>query len=125
MNMYNGNIGESPSDNLFAGMTIPVEVKSVKLKKGQGILLRGTVVGIETESGLAVVVDSGATTGSQNADSILTDDVDTTLSDVVATAYSSGLFNRNAIFVGGSDTAEKHETQLRKMGIYLKDNLGG
>lgn len=123
-NLYTGVVGESTYDNLFAGTSVPVNIKSIKLKAGQGILVRGTVVGIETTSGLAVVTTSSKTDGTQVADSILTDTVDTGTTDaVVATAYSSGLFNRNALIVGAADTVEKHETQLRELGIYLKDNL--
>jgi len=118
----NGDVGEIGYDNLFAGASIPVETKSIRLKSGQGVLLRGTVVGIITASGLAVKVNSTATDGSESADCILTDDVDTT-AEVVTTGYVSGLFNRKALIFGGTDTADKHERTLRTLGILLKDNL--
>ncbi|EPR10599.1 head decoration protein, partial [Ruminiclostridium papyrosolvens] len=103
----------------------PVDVKAVTLKAGQGVLARGTVVGIIAASGLAVPVDSTKADGSELADSILTDTIDTGASgatnNVVTTAYSSGSFNRDALVFGGKDTADKHENRLRTLGIYLKD----
>jgi hypothetical protein len=127
MNLYEKNFGSVEYDNLVAGTTIPVEIKSVKLKAGQGVLQRGSVLGIISSSKLAVLVDSTATDGSQVADCILTDDVDTgaagATEDVVATAYTSGLFNRQALIFGGTDTADQHEDTLREKGIFLKDNI--
>jgi len=119
----NGVVGEIGYDNLFAGTSVPVNVKSVSLKSGQGLVVRGTVLAIETATGLAVKVDSTKTGGVESADCILTDDVDTTAGAVASTAYSSGLFNRNALIFGGTDTAAKHEKTLRTLGIYLKENL--
>ncbi|MED3965035.1 head decoration protein [Niallia taxi] len=117
----NEQVGEFKYSNLFAGTSVPVDIKGVRLKSGQGLLLKGTVLGITT-AGLAVKVNSAATDGSNTADCILTDDVDTT-TEVVTTAYISGLFNRQALIFGGTDTAEKHEKTLRTLNIILKDNL--
>lgn len=110
-------------DNLFADMSIDVTEKSVTLKAGNGVLKRGTVLGIISASGLAVPVNSANTDGSQSADCILADDVDTTAADVVAVAYAAGSFNRKALIFGGTDTANPHETRLRELGIFLKDNI--
>lgn len=123
-NLYEKNFDSVEMDNLFAGTEIPVIVKSVKLAAGQGILKRGTVLGIVSATKEAIAVDSVKSDGGEKADCILTDTVDTTGDDpIVTTAYSSGLFNRNALTFGGSDTAEKHETRLRELGIFLKDNI--
>ncbi|WP_312908050.1 head decoration protein [Tissierella praeacuta] len=122
-NFYEKEIGSVNYDNLFAGINVPVLTKSVTLKSGQGVLKRGTVLGIVTDTGLAVPVDSSNTDGSEKADCILTDNIDTGDEDIVITAYSSGLFNRNALIFGGTDKAEKHETRLRELGIFLKDNI--
>lgn len=122
-NFYEKEIGSVNYDNLFAGTNVPVLIKSVTLKSGQGVLKRGTVLGIVTNTGLAVPVDSSNTDGSEKADCILTDNIDTGNEDIVITAYSSGLFNRNALIFGGTDKAEKHETRLRELGIFLKDNI--
>ncbi|MBE3586562.1 MAG: head decoration protein [Thermoanaerobacter sp.] len=127
MDLYTKQADSVTYDNLIAGTSIPLEIKSVTLKAGQGVIKRGTVLGIITASGLAVPVNSANTDGSQSADCILTDDVDTgdagATTNVVATAYSSGLFNRKALIFGGTDTAANHETRLRELGIFLKDNI--
>lgn len=73
-------------------------------------------------SGQYKIVNSANTDGSENADCILADDVDTTES-VVAVAYTSGHFNRKALVFGGSDTADTHEARLRELGIFLSDNV--
>ncbi|MDO6355288.1 head decoration protein [Caloramator sp. CAR-1] len=125
-NLYS-KIEEVRSDNLIADSIVPVLVKGITLEKGQGVLKRGTVLGIVTATGLAKVVDSSKTDGTENADCILADDVDTgdgsATTDFPAQAYISGCFNRNALIFGGTDTVEKHETRLRELGIFLKDNI--
>lgn len=124
MNLVDKNAGEYIPDNLFNDTSIPVLTKSVILKPGQGVLIRGTILGIESESGQAVIVNSASANGSGKADCILTDDIDTGTTDpVTTTAYNSGMFNRNALIVGGTDTVETHEKELRSLGIFMKDNL--
>ncbi|MGG1442100.1 head decoration protein [Brevibacillus laterosporus] len=126
-NLYEKEVGSVGHTNLFASTTHPVDVKAVTLKAGQGIVKRGTVLGIATTTQLATTVDGSKTDGTELADSILTDDVDTgeasSTVNVVATAYSSGSFNRQALLFGGTDKADKHEKHLRELGIFMKDNL--
>lgn len=110
-------------DNLIAGNEIPLLTKAVTLQGGQGILKRGTVLGIITATGLAVPVNNANADGSENADCILATDVDTTGGNVVAEAYRSGHFNRKALIFGGDDTAADHEARLRELGIFLSDNI--
>ena len=69
------------------------------------------------------VVNSTNVDGSQEADCILADDVDTTEESVVAVAYTSGHFNRKALIFGGTDTADMHEAKLRELGIFLSDKV--
>lgn len=121
--LYTKAVDTFTYDNLFAGILHPVDLKAVTLKAGQGVLKRGTVLGIVTVGGLAVKVDSTKTDGSETADSILTDDIDTTAGDMVTTAYTTGEFNRVALIFGGTDTADKHETRLRELGIFLKSRI--
>ena len=116
------NIDSFVPDNLIVDGSVPILTKAVKLSAGQGILKRGTVLGKITVSGQYVVVNSANTDGSENADCILADDVDTATS-VVAVAYTSGHFNRKALVFGGSDTADTHEARLRELGIFLSDNV--
>lgn len=110
-------------DNLLTGTNVDIVKKSVTLKSAQGVLKRGTVLGIITVSGLAVPVDNANTDGSQNADCVLVDDTDTTDGDTVAVAYATGYFNRQALILGGDDAASDHEGRLRELGIYLRDNI--
>lgn len=117
------NLDSFTPDNLIAGNDIPLLTKAVTLQGGQGVVKRGTVLGIITATGKAVPVDNVAADGSQNADCILADDVDTTGGDVVAEAYRSGHFNRQALIFGGDDTAADHEERLRELGIFLSDNI--
>ena len=116
------DVGEQKFDELIYDDKIPFVTKSVVIKEGQGILARGTVLGI-TADGEAVVVDSSATDGSQEADCILADTIDTTGETVTYVAYASGRFNRKALIVGGTDDVEVHEGRLRGLGIYLKDKM--
>lgn len=116
------NLGSFVPDNLIVDGSVPILTKAVKLGAGQGALKRGTVLGKITTSGEYVIVNSANVDGSQDADCILADDVDTTDS-VVAIAYTSGHFNRKALVFGGSDTADTHEARLRELGIFLSDNV--
>jgi hypothetical protein len=110
-------------DNLIAGTEVPQLVKAVSLKAAQGVVKRGTVLGIISADGLAIPVNNAAADGSQTANCILVKDVDTTAGNVVAEAYVSGLFNRQALIFGGDDTAVDHEAKLREIGIFLSDNI--
>jgi hypothetical protein len=126
MNKLNETLDQFTPDNLLAGHEVPVVVKGVTLAKGQGVLKRGTVVANITASGLAKPVDRTKADGTQIPVGILTDTVDTgdgtALTDYKTTAYVSGLFNGKALIFGGTDTVANHETKLRELGIYLKDN---
>jgi hypothetical protein len=124
MEQLYSTLGEHIPDNLIAGTEIPILVKEIKIAKGQGVLLRGTVVGIISASGLAMPVDKTKSDGTQTAFGILTDTIDTAqTTDIVSTGYVSGLFNSAALIFGGTDTAVDHEAKLRELGIFLKENI--
>ena len=83
-------------------------------------------------NGNAKIVTAANSDGSQYADCILTDSVDTgTGSAVPAEAYSAGSFNRQALVFGSTDTYAtvvsgnglSHEQMLRGLGIYLSDKI--
>ncbi|WP_214889704.1 head decoration protein [Exiguobacterium sp. s142] len=117
------DVSEQKFDELIFDDKIPFVTKSVVLKQAQGVLQRGTVLGIVTATGEAVAVDSTKADGSEKADCILADTIDTTDGAVTYVAYASGRFNRKALILGGTDTAEDHEQRLRELGIYLKDKM--
>lgn len=102
-NLFNNNYGASTPDKLFAGITHPADIKGITILAGQGIIARGTVIGIVTVGGKGKIVDSTNTDGSEVADCILTDEIDTTGGDIVTSAYTSGEFNRGALIFGGTD----------------------
>lgn len=115
---------EFKPDELIADVAFPVQTGGVNLKAGQGVLLRGTVVG-KNADGKFVPAITGST--AIVAHGILADDVDTgeegEVADVNAVVYTSGSFNRASLFFGGEDQAEAHEDVLRTKGIYLKVGL--
>lgn len=114
-------VGEFKPDNLIASNEMPILTEGIKLVKAQGIVKRGTVVGVITASGLAKPVDSTKTDGTESPYAILTDDIDTAGSvDVTTTAYTTGVFNKEELVFGGTDDAAKHKVELRRLGIHLK-----
>ncbi|OLS34211.1 hypothetical protein BTR22_19170 [Alkalihalophilus pseudofirmus] len=124
MEQLHEQIGEYHPDNLIAGIEMPLLVKGVTLEKGQGLLVRGTVVALKGDSGHSVRIDSGSEDGGTTPYGILTDTINTDVDeDVVTTCYVSGVFNQNALVFGGSDTYATHEEKLREKGIFLKENV--
>lgn len=118
-------LGTFEADNLIAGNEVTPVLKGITLKKGQGIIKRGTVLGIISASSLCIPVDSVAVDGSESAYCILVDDADTgdetETNDYIATAYFTGVFNKTVLIFGGSDTYADHEVKLRELGIFLKE----
>lgn len=112
-------------DNLFAGNSIPVITRGIILAKNQGVIKRGTVVGIITASGLSVPVDKAKEDGSQIPFGITTDTIDTGIAetDIKSTAYVTGLFNSKALSFGPGNATTDHEGKLRELGIHLQENI--
>lgn len=115
--------GTFTPDNLIAGNEADTSIKAVTILAGQGVLNRGSVIGIITASGKGKLVAKASVDGSQAAKFILADTVDTTAADVVAQCYQSGQFNRDALTFAADNTAADHEDNLRLYGILLKDNI--
>ena len=110
-------------DDAVAGTAYSGPISFTITEGTSGFALGDTfVIPVIAATGKYKVVNSANTDGSQDADCILADDVDTTAS-VVAVAYTSGHFNRKALVFGGSDTADTHEARLRELGIFLSDNV--
>ena len=112
-------------DELIGGTAIAAMTANVTIAQlsTAAVLKRGTLLGVVTASGKYAVVDSSVSTGEQVASVVLAQDVAVgTESDIVATVYTRGLFNRSKLIVKqASDNASKHEAELRKVGIYLTD----
>ena len=125
-----GNVG---FDNLIHGLFPPVEVFSVQIAAGQGVLERGSLLAVG-DDGMELI--SSTTTGKANA--VLAEPVDTggpaaqeeedgtedgaDAEPVTAIAYRTGHFNANALIVAEDYeiTAEDKEA-LRMAGILLSD----
>lgn len=95
---------------------------------------RGTVLGLIDQlpeggnsAGMYIVapVDSTKSDGSQKPFAVLADpEVDANNSDVRATGYVGGEFNREALIFGGTDTIVTHELALNNIGIFTKRVVG-
>lgn len=127
VNELYGQIGQFDYDSLIADEKFPVTQKGVTLAAGQGILKRGTLLGIITATGLAVLCDSTKTDGSQTPKYILSADADTGAAgstlNVPAAAYQSGEFNRSAVITTSGQDISNFEDQLREFNIILKDTI--
>ena len=108
-------IGTYTPDNLIADCAFPTTAKGVKIAKGEGELPRGALLG-KVEDGTYKLAGKE----SLEADCILADAVNATEEEVIASAYVTGTFNRAAITVANGAEIDSYETELRKLGIYLK-----
>jgi len=131
-------IGEFAYDNLIAGEQQPIIPKGVTLAAGQGVLARGTLLGIITATGLAVICDNTKSDGSQVPVYILglqqgqlMDPSQTTIDtgesgaalNVPTLAYQTGIFNRDAIITVEGQSISLFEKQLRNVGILLRGSI--
>lgn len=107
--------GEFVTEQLFAGNDIAVLTVGVQLKENQGILKTGSVL-FKDLDGKFVLVSSAT----QKPEAILTDDIDTSESQI-ATAYITGQFNKKALKFGGTVTYEDFGLHLKALSIYALD----
>lgn len=75
-------------------------------------------------SGKLKTVNSNAVDGSQSPIAVLAENADATLSDKVAGAYLTGIFNESKLVFGGSDTVATHKEAMRKIGLFTKKTIG-
>lgn len=120
-------VGACVPDNLINSPTPPADVFSVKLAAGQGVLARGTLLGLKADGSMVVMGTEGE---GITANAVLTDAVDTgdagATGTVTATAYRTGHFNRNKLIVKSGYTLKAaDEEELRKCGILLSDAFAG
>jgi hypothetical protein len=98
-------------DELVAGETIS---QSGTILTGQGVLLRGTIMGKNGTSGKwgrAETPPSG----------ILVHDVDTTAGDVTGIIYVQGKFKDNVVILPAGKTLAETRTAMWDNGVYLLD----
>lgn len=131
-------IGRCDYDMLIADNRHPLDVCHVLLaagaahKKGEVLecsedgkcYILGTMTASQGEENTegAGETDTAVETKEAVAAYILAEDADAAEGDVVAAAYRSGSFIRNALIVKeGYSLTDKDETALRNGGIYLRD----
>lgn len=117
---YYENLGELGFDNIenSAGI-IPVITGLRTILTGQGILKRGTALGVNSAGKMVVLGTSGGT-----ANCILAADVDTSAGDANALVYLSGHFNGNKLTVANSYTITSADIEaFRAAGIYLENAM--
>mgnify|MGYP000339908915 CR=1 FL=1 len=125
-NLYK-EIGNFTPDKLIAGNAIPLTAKGITVAKGQGVLKRGTLLGIahdkthkQTDTTETYEGGSGSQTDTIGVDCILCEDVDATDRAVITSGYATGEFNSGAIILPAEKHVETHEQELRKLGLYIK-----
>ncbi len=115
------SLGEFYPDRLIAG-SFPLVVDVAKIAPSQ-TLKRGTVLGRITTSGQCVPVDSSKSDGSESVYAVLAEDIITTDAFSYAEVYFSGEFNKNNLVFGGTDTADKHKDNARKLSMFFRDSI--
>lgn len=119
MNKLVNDVYKQDFDHLIADASFPINTAIVSLAAGQGLLVRGAVVG-KNNAGESVLYGGDTVV---KPEFILTDDVDTGGEEadaINATVYVSGVFNRDALVLAGETKVETIETELKTYGIYLK-----
>lgn len=115
----NENIGAVEYDGII-NSACHADVVTVKLKAGQGVLKRGTIVS-GTAGGELEALKEALTASTMGY--ILADDTDTAVT-TVATAYRTGHFNRNKLITAdGYTLTAADEEILRACGILLSDAI--
>lgn len=122
---FNGNEGEFKPDSLVMG---PWQARKVKVKGGQGVLKRGTVLGEITadgsDKGKFLVSKTAATDGSQEPDRVLMEDVDTSKGDAETIVAHEGTFDRKSLTIGAGHNFATLDKPFRLRGIKLENPLG-
>lgn len=116
----NITIGETEQIQLVVDDQKPVVTDYYIVKGGQGVLTRGTPLGVESATGKLKKCLSTNEDGTEDIFAILPEGVDTTSGDIKIPLYVEGAFNPAAIQWQGSDTVETHRMNARKVGIYFK-----
>lgn len=109
-------------DSLIAN-SLQLVTESITIASGQGVLLRGTILGQVTAGGNYKKSVKTATDGSQVPSAILIDNVDATGADVQGGGYLMGEFNQHHIIFDDSWTVPTLSVALRPFAIFLRDSL--
>ncbi|OAT41364.1 putative phage protein [Hafnia paralvei ATCC 29927] len=106
-------------DQLIAG-PLQLVTETVTIASGAKYV-RGTVLGVVTDSGEYKLCVKDATDGSQEPSAILVDNVDTSANSVSTGVYLMGEFNITRITADESWTPEQLRVAMRRYSLFLKD----
>lgn len=125
-------LGSADYNDIFAAATPTPHVATVKLADTQGVLKRGTLVSGTAGGELSIVAAALATTASGTgtitvsspAVYVLAEDIDTGTGDaVMAAAYKTGHFRREALITKSYTLTDADFQYLREQGILTTDSL--
>ncbi|MGR2678720.1 head decoration protein [Chromobacterium haemolyticum] len=109
-------------DQLIAG-PLQLVTDNALIASGQGVLARGTILGVVTASGKYIVSKQTATDGSQVPSAVLADVVDATSNDANGGIYLQGEFNGTALIFDSSWSLAALKPLLRPLEIYVKTSV--
>lgn len=120
--LLNKTAYEVKPDSLIQDSKHPIDVTTVSVATGVGVLKRGTVLSLTSENKYVV---TGSTLGgvvTAKANCVVSDDVDTTTggSTTAVPVYISGSLNKNALTVEAGYTLTPIDIEdLRNSGIFV------
>jgi len=113
------SLGEMKRDGLIAG-DFPTEAVPIVFV-GPIEIKRGDVLGV-TEDKKYVLVNSGATDGSNKVVGIACDDVFVKENEtVVSNMFIKGEFNRRFLRFGGDDTVDAHKQRMTDISLIVRE----
>lgn len=113
-------------DNLMNSTYPPAETFGVTIRKGQGLLERGTLLVRSSADGAMVIAGTTAAEGEKlTPNCILAEDVESGAGEsAVGIAYRTGHFNENSLLVkDGYTVTDDDKEALRDAGILLSDSI--
>lgn len=116
-------VAKNEPDDLIAGHEVSILTAGLVISSGQGILKRGSILGVVKADGKGKLCDKSKADGSEVAKYVLPEDVDTSEGDVTVAVWKTGIFNRDSIIFGGESGPSDHEDELRNVNIHLRDSV--
>lgn len=120
--LLNSTAYEVKPDSLIQDSKHPIDVTTVSVATGGGILKRGTVLSLTSENKYVVTGSTLVGGVTAKANCVVSDDVDTTTggSTIAVPVYISGSLNKNALTVEASYTLIQADIEdLRNAGIFI------
>lgn len=115
------------ADNLFAGTQVaPVVADEVRLQKGQGVLLRGSL--LQKDDDVYVLAAAAAEGEAADVVAVLAEDTNTDRTDLSgdyapAPGYLTGEYNIRALIVADGTEVKDYIDGARRNSIFIKDTV--